>query len=175
MTLGIAHAGLPPVIARFHYGDTSIQGEGSFQVRRGRSITSRLVGLAVGLPRDGRDVPLTLRVERDGGREVWDRSFDGHSVRAPFHIGRHEATESFGVLDLRHEVLVDRGVLRLRLRSARIRIGPIGATLPKCLAPRVKSQTWVCTGESSMHACVVVFLPVGGLLLAYRGSITEVM
>ena len=165
---------LPLAVRRLHFGEESITAEGRFTVRRGRRWLARLAAWVLRLPPDGRDVAFALRVDRSSVREVWRRSFEGVVVEGQFRVTGAGSTERVGLIELTNAVSVERGVLRMRTRRAALRAGVLRLALPPFLAPRIASRTWVRTDETQVRACVVVFVPCCGLVLAYRGYIEEV-
>jgi hypothetical protein len=170
---------LPQAVRRLHFGEESITARGRFTVRRGRRWLARLAAWALRLPPAGRDVAFALRVDRTSDRETWRRSFQGTMVAGQFHITGSSSTERVGPIEMTNAVSVERaqpgsGMLRMRSRHAALAVGPFRVALPPFLAPRIASRTWMRPGEAQVRACVVVIVPVCGLVFAYRGYIEEV-
>jgi hypothetical protein len=165
-----------PNVARLHFGDESLSTTGLFDVRRGSGIAVRLLTTMLRLPAPARSVRLTLRIERDGRREVWHRSFAGRALDASFeHRPSSELIEGFGPLRLHYRMHAAKsGALVLNLVSANIRLGAMSVRLPGWSAPRVRARAWVPNDDGCVHAFIAVLAPWGDLLLAYRGHVEEV-
>jgi Domain of unknown function (DUF4166) len=161
-------------VARLHFGDESLSAKGIFNMRRGQGIAVRLGAGILRLPPPARGVPLALRIERYGRREVWHRSFGGRRLDASFEHMSDQLTEGFGPLRLRYRMSARSGALVLDLVSANIQIGPVSVRLPGWSAPKVRARAWVRDGDGLLQACIIVLAPWGDLLLAYRGHLAEV-
>lgn len=165
---------LHSLIRRFHFSHESIWAGGEFTVRCGRSPLARLIAMVLRFPIAGRSVPFTLHIDRSGRRHVWHRRFAGRALDAEFRVEGASAVERIGQLELRYTAAVERGALRLRSCGAALRVGGLAVPIPHCLTPRDRTRTWVRNGESRLRACIIVYLPFGGLLIAYRGWVEEV-
>ena len=163
-----------PDVARLRFGGEQLSAAGLFDLRRGSGIAVRVVAAVLRLPPPARDVPLTLRIERDGRREVWHRSFGRRSLDASFErTPCGEMIEGFGLLRLQYRMRASSGALVLELRSANIRLGPMSVRVPRWAAPRVRARAWVRDDDGCVHAFIAVLAPWGDLLLAYRGYLEE--
>ena len=163
-----------PDVARLHFGDEPLSASGLFDVRRGSGMGVRVLAALLRLPAPARGVPLTLRIERDGRREVWHRAFGRRSLDASFeHSTSGEVVEGFGPLRLHYRTRTESGALVLDLASANVRLGWISMRLPRCAAPRVRARAWVRHDDGRVHAFIAVLAPWGDLLLAYRGYLEE--
>lgn len=163
-----------PDVARLHFGDEQLSATGLFDLRRGSGIAVRVVAAVLRLPPPSRGAPLTLRIERDGRREVWHRSFGRRSLDASFErTPSGEMIECFGPLRLQYRMRASSGALVLELRSANIRLGSMSVRVPRWAAPNVRARAWVRDDDGCVHAFIAVLAPWGDLLLAYRGYLEE--
>ena len=164
-----------PAVARLHFGSEQLVANGRFNVRRGSSVAARLACAVTRLPASAHEVGLDLRIEREGKQEVWRRSFAGRSLDASFERDEDERlVEGFGPLRLSYQQHAKNGALILNLVAAHLRFGPLSIRLPRWASPRVRARAWVRVEDDLLRACIVVLLPWGKLLLAYRGFLVEV-
>jgi Domain of unknown function (DUF4166)/Saccharopine dehydrogenase NADP binding domain len=170
-----AYEALPERLRAFH-------GAFGYPVWRGRAdvdaatgLLARLVGGIIGLPVSGRNVPVTVTVERffsANGRapdETWTRNFDGKIFSSRLATGRkREVTETFGPIAFTLGVAASNGGLSLPVTGWRFG----GILMPRVLAPRSESREF--TGEDGrFHFDVRISLPWLGLLAHYRGWLAE--
>jgi hypothetical protein len=163
-----------PLVHRYHFDSRSISAEGRFDVRRGRGLLNELASWLFGLPPAARGVPFTLHIDRSHARDVWRRNFDGRRLDAEFwHEGDGTICERFGPMRLHYRTMIVDGELRLLPGRTALCVGPIAVRLPAFLSPRVKARARASADGTRLHACIVVFSPLG-LLVAYRGWVREV-
>jgi hypothetical protein len=158
---------LPAPIASMHDVTLSCTAEGLADIDRGAGPIAAAIAAIVGLPKPGRDVPVTVRIERIGDTELWTRTFAGRSF-ASTHFegsGRHERllSERFGPVTFAMAIAVDRDQARLVLRGWTL----FGIPLPLWLGPRVTAYETVQHGRFRFH--VEIRLPWGALVVRYRG------
>jgi hypothetical protein len=161
-----AMAQLPQAVADFHGVNGEPLSEGKADIDRGRNSVSRFVGWLLGLPPEGKNIPLRVSVERDAeGRERWTRNFAGkafHSVMSRGRDGRMH--EGFGPLTVILDLNVAEGKLMYPVRGAQI----FGIPLPGFLLP--SSNTFEnADDQGRFRFDVRLGLPVSGLLAHYRG------
>ena len=119
--LGEAWDSLPAPIRAMH--DGVLRASGRAEIERGRGLLGRLVGALIGLPAEGRDVPVTVTFSPVAGGEDWRRDFGGrtfHSVQTQ-GSGRNEwlVLERFGLVTVALAVVVADGSLALVPRRDR--------------------------------------------------------
>jgi hypothetical protein len=146
--------------------------EGRADVDRGKGLFSQLIGWVIGLPRPGRHLPVTVRMERVNDAEVWTRTFGTRSFSSMLFegSGRRERLlcECFGPITFR---------LALEAKDDRLNLLPRGWTffglpMPRWLGPRTIAYETVQDGRFRFH--VELSLPWGGLIVRYRGWLISV-
>ncbi len=137
---------------------------GRCRIERGRGIVPRLLGLVLGLPAAGDDVPIELRITVRGGAETWARQFgDRPLVSAQECSGPSRVVERLGPLDLTLEVSASSAGIDLVARGATL----FGIPLPRVLTPRVEARERVEGGRFRFE--VAADLPRFGRLIRYCG------
>jgi len=86
---------------RFHLGDASVHGVGVVDVRRGGSWRARCLCALLRLPGSGETVPLTVRIVRSPGRELWSRRFGSRELTSRQLRSDSAVRERKGPLELR--------------------------------------------------------------------------
>ena len=172
-TAAASPAGLGRAVERFHYGAGCVRGRGVFRIRRGRGWMVRVAGLMIGLPAEGSFVPLRLFIHRQDGAETRERTFGRRRMRATLaRTADGEMLERFGMIELRYAASVERNALRLASIGGRVRIGRIAIPLPPSCIPTVRARAKDRAG-GGIDVRVIVFSPLGGMLVGYAGHVTE--
>jgi hypothetical protein len=167
--LGDSLAALPAPLRALHAPDprSGLTVAGLASVERGQNLASRMVGAVFGFPEAGRDVPVTVRIERRGPGELWRRTFAGKSFSSLQSPGQGRAdrllSERFGPFRFDLALIVEAGRLRLVLRGW----SGLGIPLPRRLAPGGEAYEFAEDGKFHFH--VEIALPVIGLVVRYRG------
>jgi Domain of unknown function (DUF4166) len=162
--LGERYAILPDAIRRLHEPGDGLVAHGRCRIERGREIVPRLLGLVLGLPAAGEDVPVELRITVRGGVETWARRFGDRSlVSTQEGAGPGRVVERLGPLGLALEVRASPAGLDLVARGATL----LGVPLPRVLAPRIEARERV-EGDRFRFE-VAVDLPPLGRLIRYAG------
>jgi NAD(P)-dependent dehydrogenase (short-subunit alcohol dehydrogenase family) len=168
------YVALPQAIRAFHDTDAPPVWTGMASVEEGRGVVTRLIAHVVGLPKGGRELPITVTVDRQqqGTRlsETWTRNFDGlhfHSTLSAAETGK--ATERFGPLTFDLGLAARDGEIAFPVTGWRI--GPL--RLPRFLCPRSEAREFV-DGEGRFNFDVRMSLPFFGLLAHYRGWLKPV-
>jgi hypothetical protein len=164
--LGAEFDGLAPVLRRFHGRSEGGRACGRLRVVRGRGPLARFVGLCIGAPAHGDDVPVDMSVSVADGRELWIRSFAGSPlVTRQWREGTRLA-EALGpstcLFDLEREgeamVFVQRGCRLL------------GIPLPRWLSPRIRARVEPSpAGDDAWHVDVEIAAPFIGTIIGYSG------
>jgi hypothetical protein len=163
---------LPAPIASMHDVTRSHTAEGLADIDRGTSPIATAIAAVIGLPKPGRDVPVTVRIERIGETEVWTRAFAGRSFASTHFEGRGRnerlLSERFGPVIFAMAIAIDLDHARLVLRSWTV----FGIPLPLRLGPRVTAYETVQQGRFRFH--VEIKLPWGALIVRYRGWLVRI-
>jgi hypothetical protein len=163
--LGPAFDTLPPALRSFHDVETEWRGRASFRVTRGKGVLRNLTAALGGLPPEGENVPLRLRVVAEGARERWIRHFGGHKLESVQWAQGGLMVESFRGMRLGFRLAVEGPALKLYPARAWL----LGLPWPRFLAPR---GTGVEVGQADGCAVVVrVELPLLGFLVQYEGLV----
>jgi hypothetical protein len=142
---------------------------GRSEIETGNSFIARLLCKIIGQPPAGRDIPLTLSIERiaspSGPAEIWTRNFGGarFSSRLSTTAGG-ELWEAFGPFSFRLGLAARGGGLELPVAEMRC----LGLPLPSFLQPKSEAREYADI-EGRFHFDVKLTLPLIGLLTHYRG------
>lgn len=169
--LGAAYQDLPPAIQALHRHEGNHTASGRASVERGRGLLSRLVGAAVGFPKAGSDMPVSVTFEITRGREVWIRDFGGRRFRSVQTAGRgrnaYLVDERFGPLSFGLALVVEEGRLKLVVRNWRC----LGLPLPRFLAPF--GNSFESAEDGRFNFSVEIAHPLLGLIVRYKGWLVE--
>lgn len=161
--LGERFGALPPRVAELHDVASVSVWVGRADVRRGRSLPSRVVATLLGLPPAGFDQPLEVSFLPDGGTEIWTRRF-GHAVfRSVQYERRGLLRERVGPTTFVFALEVSSEGLSLKLEGMRL----LGVPLPPFMLPPIRTRESERDGR--YHFEVEAGLPLIGLLVRYEG------
>lgn len=166
--LGIEFAQLAPPIRRLHSLDREVTARGLADITVDPGILPWLICKLGGLPRTGRDVPVTVKFTPDGrGGEHWNRRFADRRYTSALRAGRSQSPP----------LLIERlGPWTLFFRLTRrgdsldwtlVRWRFLGVPLPSWTLPRV-----ACTESADGDRLVFdidAAIPVVGHVIHYRG------
>ena len=79
--MGHAFSDLPEPLQAFHSVDDTVFYKGKVTVSHGGAL-ARMVAKSGGMPVRAGEMPFSFRATRDGSKEIWERSFDGHMTRS---------------------------------------------------------------------------------------------
>jgi hypothetical protein len=165
--LGEAWSRLPEAVRDLHGALRQSRFVGEARVERGRGILSRIVATCIGFPSVGDAVPVVVRFDEEGGREIWHRTFAGRSFRSSQAqgTGRWEGliVERFGPVAAGLALVVERSKLRLIVK----RWSLFGIPLPAILAPG--GETYEAAPHGRFHFHVEIRHPLTGLIVRYIG------
>jgi hypothetical protein len=124
-----------------------------------------VIRLLFGFPSPGRDIPVTVSVDRRGINEIWNRDFDGARFQSRLtYEGRGQVAEAFGPFKILLAIqAADGGVI---MPVSGWRIGPV--PLPRWLAPISQTREFA---DADGRFCfdVKISVPFAGLVAHYRG------
>ncbi|MBY3179464.1 DUF4166 domain-containing protein [Rhizobium leguminosarum] len=164
--LGSAWDQLPPAISALHAGGARVA-SGRARIERGGGLLARIVAGAIGFPKAGEDVPVTVRFAADGDTEIWTRDFGGKIFRSIQVEGkgrdRHLLAEVFGPFRVLMALVPDGEKLRLAVRGWRF----CGIPLPMFLAPG--GDTYEEERDGRFHFHVEISGRLTGLVVRYTG------
>lgn len=142
---------------------------GRCTVRRGRNPLARLIAGINGFPPAVIDGGMTLRMERRGDRERWERQCNGNRFASTQSRGQGRSQwllrERFGPLAVDMALLIGQGHLRYVVR----RWSMFGIPMPLALGPRLQALESVQDGLFKFD--VAIGLPLVGLLVHYTGTL----
>ena len=164
-----AVAALPAPVKALHDGDGPPIWHGRAEIETGASPVARLLGRIIGLPPAGRDVALTVSIDRDAGpdgqAEIWTRDFGGVCFSSRLAIDTAGTLqETFGPIAFSLGLAVRDDGLALPVTDAHC----LGLPLPRLLLPRSESREYA-DAEGRFRFDIKLTLPLFGLLTHYRG------
>jgi hypothetical protein len=112
-----------------------------------------------------------LRIINVESAQRWERDFEGHQLSTlQWADPKGRLVERFGAWEFFFELQVQDAALCYVQCAARLRIGPLGISVPLAIAPRVTARV-TCDHPTRVNVSVTVTLPGMGLLIAYDGQI----
>jgi hypothetical protein len=162
---GDAYRSLPPALTAFHDSDGAPVWTGHADIDTSPSILGRIIRTLFGFPPAGRDVPVTVTVDRQSETETWTRNFAGR--RFASHLtpeGGNVVSERFGPFKILLGVSAANGEIAMPVVGWRL--GPI--PLPLALAPRSETREFA-DADGRFRFDVAISLPVAGVIAHYRG------
>ncbi|MEP3276338.1 MAG: DUF4166 domain-containing protein [Stappiaceae bacterium] len=158
---------MPPVLQTLHRADSPPVWQGKAHIDRGTSLPARLGAWLIGLPASGRDVPVTVTLDRDpsGQTEKLTRNFSGKRFFSHMQLGpNREVIEGFGLLRFAIGVTADEEGTKMPVTQWWF----AGIPLPRFLLPRSDTREFE-DAEGRFNFDVRISLPLFGLLVHYRG------
>ena len=163
-------ATLHPAICDLHSVIDQRQWAGLAQIERGQGRLSWLVGAVLRFPPAGRDVPVTVTMDRRGQGEVWTRRFGSHSFRSTLSRPRRGPglVERFGPLSFRIALKAGPDGLHYPVTQGWC----LGIPLPGWLLPDSDTVEAVDTqGRVTFDVCLSHRWT--GLVVRYRGWLAD--
>jgi len=160
-----AYRALPRPLRAFHDADGVAVWSGKADIDVSRNPLARCVRFAFGFPPAGRDVPITVSVDRRAGQEIWTRNFAGRRFASHLtHEGGDVVSERFGPFKI---------LLRINAVGEQIEMPVIGwswgpVALPRALAPKSDTREFV-DDRGRFRFDVAIGLPLIGQVAHYRG------
>lgn len=162
-------ASLPGPLAALHGAQGPPVWRGQASIEAGTHPLARLARRIIGLPPAGRDVPVTVSIERTidaaGPAEIWTRNFGGARFSSRLSVDASGALwERFGPIRFRLGLTARDGGLILPVTAARC----FGIPLPRVLLPISEAREHI---DEQGRFCfdIRLTLPGMGLLTHYCG------
>lgn len=161
--LGAQFDALPEALRRFHTTPGGGSASGTLRVERGRGWLRNALASLLGLPRAGNEVPVQLRIQVEGDRERWVRSFRGQPVVSLQWAHNGLLMERAGLFSFSCRLAVTGPRLVFDFQRAWF----AGVPLPRPFAPFVES--YLDAEETGWWLLVRIFAPVLGEIVSYEG------
>jgi hypothetical protein len=133
--LGDAWNDLPIELREMHSLQAGLTARGLATVERGRGLLGRLAAGLFGFPREGQEIPITVRFTAQNGRETWVRNFAGARFATVQMEGEGRSErllcERFGPVTFAIALVLEGGRLEFVVRGCKF----WGLPLPVRLAP----------------------------------------
>jgi hypothetical protein len=157
---------------RFHLGEASVRGIGSFEVRRGPTRVARLLCAMLRAPLSDSAVPVRVDVLRRSDGEVWTRVI-GERTYVSRQVRRFRLVqERIGPLELDFLIAVDDDGLAYEQLRAIVRLGRLRLPIPRRVAPSVRASVQP-RGERAFFVRVDACGPGAIPLFSYYGVVEE--
>lgn len=169
--LGSGFAALPEAVRDLHSVFDTHSWTGCARVSRGPSRLGSLICNLIGFPPIAENVPVSVKIGRQGNAETWLRDFGGKTFRSVLSLRDNEEkgriSERFGPLifdiDLDHE--------GTRLCFPVMRGSFLGCPLPNWILP--VSEAFEFEEDGRFNFDVRISLPGIGMLVRYEGWLTN--
>jgi hypothetical protein len=171
--VGKAEGAESPWVFRFHLGEASVRGIGSFEVRRGPARVARLLCALLRAPLSGSAVPVRVDVLRLPDGEVWTRVIGGRTYVSRQVRRSRLVQERIGPLELDFLIAVDDDGLGYEQARAAVRLGRLRLPIPRPVAPSVRARVQA-RGERGFFVRVDACGPGALPLFSYNGVVEEV-
>ncbi len=170
--LGSAFDDLPSCLRQFHGNNHKQAWQGQAQVLRGSSILAKLVGWAVGFPKEAKTCKVIVTQEPYEAGVRWTRSFDGKKFSSFLKSGSEKNSylliEQFGFAKVALALVLEGQKLHLVPRSWSI----FSIPMPRFLMPG--GETFEEEKDNCFLFNVEISAPVIGHLVSYKGFLEPV-
>ncbi|NVO54782.1 DUF4166 domain-containing protein [Rhodobacteraceae bacterium B1Z28] len=162
-------AKLPSAVQALHSTEGCYAGRCRIERGNGRLVAAALY--MGGFPPSGQDVPVRVRIARDGQRWFWERDFDGHKTLSCMTYDPHTGSvrEQFGMMKVWLRPVLAQDGMRVEIR----RLTVFGIPLPAFLLPCSSTAEWQ-DERGQFRFDVSASAPGLGHLIRYRGWLTPV-
>jgi hypothetical protein len=162
---------MPEAVRAAHSPDPACELVGEVDIDGAESWAAGLIGRAFGFPREGRGLPASVTIEREGDGEIWIRRFGSAAFESHLSAGgaAGRLIERFGPMAFDLDARADARGFELSIRGARV----FGVPLPRALAPSTRAGASV-DEHGRYRFDVLITLPVVGRLVRYRGWLAPV-
>jgi Domain of unknown function (DUF4166)/Saccharopine dehydrogenase NADP binding domain len=170
--LGTAFETLPDQVKALHGSTHSRKWAGHAEVRQGKGLIGKAIARIIGFPNTSIAVPVSVELSPERGGELWIRDFGG-KVFSSFQkrgTGKNDylLMERFGIINVALALVVEGDRLFLIPR----RWSCLGMPLPRIFLP--SGQSFETERHKSFCFDVEIAAPFLGLIVAYKGSLTQV-
>jgi len=179
--LGPSYEDMSEPLRKLHRIGQGKNFEGRCKVTRGRNPLSHIVATILRFPKASPDIPVKVILTKDGGKEIWERIFDGKRMVSTQEAGRGKQSrlviERFGPIAIHIAILIENGKQILKTTGWSI-FGKttgwsiFGTPLPKFLLPGGDVYEHDAEGRFNFHVDLVA--PLFGRLVKYEGWLEEV-
>ncbi len=166
--LGQDFAGLPRGLQDLHTLADMRTWSGRSDVIRSDGFLSKLAGAIIGFPPGGRDVPVTVTMQKTEHGEVWTRQFGASRFRSNLNPmgpnGSGRMMERFGLLNFELALSAENGKLHFPVSGGSC----LGVPIPRVLLPKSDTFEFI-DGQGRVCFDVSITLPLAGHVVTYRG------
>ena len=167
LVLAAAFDALPPRVRELHDLQAPAVWLGRADVKRGASLTARVLATLFGLPPNGPDQPLSVTFTPMPDHEIWQRNFAGRIFLSRQYAASDRIREAVGPVSLIMRPVVTSNGMSLNMVGARLWRLP----LPSLLVPRITTREYEGDGRYCFE--VSATLPLIGPLVEYRGWLAK--
>lgn len=165
---GSAFDAMPETLQHFHGGPDIRTSAGRCRVEVGGSPVARFLVWLLSLPYATDEAPITVTLRREADREVWIREIGGRRFQSVMHrTNSNLLSETIG--PVRFFFRLDTSTEGFSLYLTRCRV--LGVPLPRALLPVVAARE--VSNGSGIAFDISAGLPLVGLIVAYRGELTN--
>ena len=143
---------------------------GRLDVRRGRGVLARMLGVVLRFPVAGEAVPVRLEIAAEGDCLSWRRTFAEQTLVSRQEVRGDLLLESFGPFVCAFTVQATRVGIDYQQVRFGVRLGRWIAWLPRFISSRVEGRLHA-TGDAVARVHVTMSAPIAGMLLSYEGEI----
>lgn len=165
--LAARYAVLPQAVQRLHAVDSEIHYSGRCEVKRGRGYILNLLADILSLPKAGENVDVNVHIKQQDDKEIWTRHFNGRRFRSMQWYQNGLLYERLPFTTLVMKVAATPERLSLELQQVYV----LGLPLAGVLKPKVTAVETQQLNNFCFH--IRVELPVLGLLVEYKGALTQ--
>ncbi|HEY1069843.1 MAG TPA: DUF4166 domain-containing protein [Thermomonas sp.] len=167
--LGAAFFNLPEAVRRLHAVRGTVRYAGMATVERGGNPLARLGARITGLPKPGRDVPITVEFVADAKRETWRRAFGGMRMQTRLAFKAGQLRERLGPLHFRYRLHPGSEALWWQVAGVRVfGLVPLPAGWFEGVRCREREH------DGRYEFLVEARLPLVGLVIRYEGWLLPV-
>lgn len=165
--LGPVFDTLPPQVRALHRLSRPQVWSGMAETHQGTNPIARAIAHLIGFPATAAEIPVSVAMIPQAGREIWTRTFGTKSFTSIQSLGRardaYLIVERFGLLAFALALVADGEHLILRPRRWTF----LGIPMPRALLPSGDSFETEEGGRFRFN--VTIKVPLIGLIVAYRG------
>jgi hypothetical protein len=160
---------MPVAVRVAHSPDPACELKGEVDIDGAESWLGGIVAWLFGFPSEGRGLPASVTIEREGDGEIWIRRFGDTAFESHLSTASSGLCERFGPLRFDLDARADTQGFELSIRGARM----FGVPLPRILTPNTRASASV-DAHGRYFFDVLITLPVVGRIVRYRGTLAPV-